>query len=400
MSSETELTLLPSDAVAGTAPEVSVLLPCLNEALTLGRCIDRARQALREHGIRGEIVVADNGSTDGSAAIALGRGARVVRVPEKGYGNALRGGIAAARGKYIIIGDADENHDFRQIPLFLEKLREGFDLVIGNRFKGGIEAGAMRPLHRYLGSPALNGIGRLFFHSPWGDQLCGFRGVSAAAAARMGLQATGMEFASEMAIRAVQLGMRVTEVPVTHLPDGRNRRPHLRTWRDGWRHLRLILLLSPRWLFLYPGALLMAAGLLVGLWLLPGPRTVRGVTFDIHTLLYAATAILLGFQAVAFAVFAKVAAVDAGLLRRDPRLEDWLQRARLEVGLAAGTGLMLAGFTASVYAVSFWGAKHFGELNPSRTMRVIIPAALALTLGGQTVLSSFFLSILLMRRRE
>jgi glycosyltransferase involved in cell wall biosynthesis len=381
-------------------PELSVVLPCLNEAETLRACIEKVQRAFREYGIAGEIIVADNGSTDGSPGIADRMGTRVVHVKSKGYGSALRGGIAAARGKYIIMGDADDSHDLTQIPLFLAKMREGFDLVVGNRFKGGIKPGAMPPLHRYLGSPVLTRVARLLFHSPFGDPHCGLRGFTKTAFLRMALRATGMEFASEMIVKATYLRMRITEVPTTQSPAGRSRPPHLRTWRDGWRHLRLMLLHSPRWLFLYPGALLMVTGLLSGLWLVPGPQTIKGVTFDIHTLLYAATAVLVGFQAITFAAFTKIYVIREGLLPEDLRLDRLLRLINLEVGLVIGGVLVALGLAASVYAVGLWGAQHFGDLNPSQTMRIVIPAAVSLALGGQVLLSSFFLSVLLLGRGQ
>lgn len=376
--------------------ELSVVMPCLNEAETLQECIEKVRQVLREHQIAGEIIVADNGSTDGSPDIAARMGARVVRVKDKGYGNALRGGTARARGRYVITVDADNSHDLAVIPTFLNKLQSGYDLVIGNRFTGGIQPGAMPRLHRYFGSPVLTRIGRLFFRSPCGDQQCGFRGFSREAFLKMRLRAPGMEFASEMVLKAASLRLRIAEVPTTHFPSGRQRSPHLRPWRDGWRHLRLMLLHSPRWLFLYPGVLLMASGLLVGLWLMPGPRVVKGIALDIHTLLYAATAVLLGFQAITFAAFTKISAIREGLLPEDLKLERLLRLTSLELGLGVGGLLVAAGFGASLYAVGKWGAQHFGDLDPVRAMRLIIPAVFSLTLGGQIMLSSFFLSVLLL----
>jgi len=376
--------------------ELSVVVPCLNEAETLPECIERVRRVLCEHRIAGEIIVADNGSTDGSSEIAARMGVRVVRVRDKGYGNALRGGTASARGKYVITVDADNSHDLAEIPTFLNKLQSGYDLVIGNRFTGGIQPGAMPALHRYFGSPVLTRVGQLFFRSPCGDQQCGFRGFSRVAFSKMRLRATGMEFASEMVLKAASLRLRIAEVPTTHFLSGRRRPPHLRPWRDGWRHLRLMLLHSPRWLFLYPGALLMASGLLVGLWLIPGPRVVKGIAFDIHTLLYAATAVLLGFQAITFGAFTKICAIREGLLPEDLRLEKLLRFTSLELGLAVGGLLVAAGLVASVYAVGSWGAQHFGDLDPVKVMRLIIPAVFSLTLGAQIMLSSFFLSVLLL----
>ena len=377
--------------------ELSIVMPCLNEAETLSACIEKARQGLTKHDIKGEIIVADNGSRDGSQDIARRMGAQVVQVETKGYGAALLGGISAARGEYIIMGDADDSYDFSKLWPFLAKLREGYDLVMGNRFKGGIKPGAMPALNRYLGNPFLSGIGRLFFRSPARDFHCGMRGFRRDAAHRMNLQTTGMEFASEMTVKATLLGMRVTEVPTTLSPSGRSRPPHLRRWRDGWRHLRFLLLYSPRWLFLYPGLLLMLAGGLVGLWILPGPRTAGPVTLDVHTLLYAAAAILIGFQSVAFAVFAKVFAISEGLLPEDPRLNRLFRYVTLEVGLSVGFALVAVGALGSIWALHAWETRSFGELDPSRLFRVVTPAVLALTLGCQVVLSSFFLSVLGLR---
>ncbi len=379
--------------------ELSVVMPCLNEAATLAACIGKAQRALHDDQIAGEIIVADNGSADGSPDIAAALGARVVAVPERGYGSALMGGIAAARGEYVVMGDADDSYDWSVLRPFLDKLRAGADLVMGDRFAGGIEPGAMPPLHRYLGNPVLTGLGRLFFHSPVHDFHCGMRGFRKAAILNLDLRTTGMEFASEMVVKATLARLRLAEVPVTLAPDGRGRPPHLRSWRDGWRHLRFLLLYSPRWLFLYPGAFFMALGLTVGLWLLSGPRAVLGVTFDVHTLLYAAMALVVGFQGVVFAVFTKIFAVSEGLLPEDPRLTRLFRYVTLETGLLVGGLLLLGGLAGSVYALHVWSGRAFGPLDPSRMLRLIIPSVTALMLGGEAVLSSFFLSILGLRRR-
>jgi hypothetical protein len=379
--------------------ELSVVMPCLNEARTLAACIAQIQHAVRTHRIEAEIIVADNGSTDGSAEIATSLGARVVPVATKGYGSALMGGIAAAHGRYVIMGDADCSYNFADIPRFLEKLRAGNDLVMGNRFLGGVHAGAMPFLHRHLGNPVLSFLGRLFFHAPCGDFHCGLRGVRIEACRRMDLRTTGMEFASEMVVKASLFGMKIVEEPTTLSPDGRDRPPHLRSWRDGWRHLRFLMMYSPRWLFLYPGLTLMVAGTLAGVWLLPRPRTAGSVTFDVHTLLYAAVAVLLGFQAIAFAIFTKLFAISEGLHPPDPLLDRLFRYVTLEVGLLIGAVLVLAGLGGSVYAVEIWGAHQFGPLDVSRTLRLAIPAALSLTLGVQTIFASFFLSVLGMKRR-
>lgn len=379
--------------------ELSILMPCLNEAETLATCILKAQSSLKKLNIAGEIIIADNGSTDGSQAIATRLGARVVAVAVKGYGSALMGGIAAARGKYIIMGDADDSYDFTKLEPFFQKLRSGYDLVIGNRFKGGIQPGAMPPLHRYLGNPVLTGMGRLFFRSPCGDFHCGLRGFSKAAIQKLDLRTTGMEFATETVVKATMYKLRITEVPTTLAPDGRSRRPHLRSWRDGWRHLRFMLLYSPRWLFLYPGLLLMTLGTLASGWLLISPRVVGGLTLDVHTLLYAAMAIVMGFQMVVFAVFTKVFGISEGLLPEDPRLTRLLRYIKLETGLLAGSLLLIMGVVMSLYAFNSWEAQFFGPLNPSKTLRLVIPAVTLITLGLETILSSFFLSILGLKRR-
>jgi len=396
----TETQSLPAEQIQidENGTELSILMPCLNEAETLATCIIKAQKALDDLNISGEIVIADNGSTDGSPEIATTLGARVVHVAEKGYGSALLGGIKAARGKYVIMGDADDSYDFTNLGPFIDKLRAGYDLVMGNRFRGGIAPGAMPPLHRYLGNPVLTGIGRLFFKSPSGDFHCGLRGFNKAAIERLNLRTTGMEFASETVVKASLHGLRITEVPTTLSVDGRSRPPHLRSWRDGWRHLRFLLVYSPRWLFLYPGLLLMIVGALVAGWLVLGPRVVDGITFDVHTLLYAAMAIVIGYQTVNFAVFTKVFAITEGLLPEDPRLSKLFRYVTLETGLIAGGLLFFGGLALSLYALSSWGAHSFGPLDPSHTLRLVIPAVALITLGLQTILSSFFLSILGLKR--
>ena len=383
----------------GPTLEVSIVMPCLNEADTLAACIRKAKRGLREEGLDGEVIIADNGSTDGSQTIALQEGARLVQVTARGYGNALMGGITNARGKYVIMGDADDSYDFSSIGPFVDRLREGYDLVMGNRFQGGIKPGAMPLLHRYLGNPVLSAVGRLFFASPCSDFHCGLRGFSKEAIFRMELQTTGMEFASEMVVKATLFKMRITEVPTTLSPDGRNRPPHLRSWRDGWRHLRFLLLYSPRWLFFNPGIVLMLAGLIVGIWLLPGPRTVQGVTFDVATLLYSMAAVFIGFQSVLFAIFTKTFAICEGLHSKDSSLNKWYRIFTLEKGLLVGAALTTIGLIGSIYALSDWRSQLFGPLDPVRTLRVVIPSILSLILGLQTILSSFFLSVLGMGRK-
>ena len=399
MTTESKTHAVEQDTTDTETLEISVVMPCLNEAETLAVCIRKARRALRDHGIAGEVVVADNGSTDGSVAIAIEEQARVVHVAAKGYGSALMGGIAAARGRFVIMGDADDSYDFLDLPRFLAKLREGFQLVMGNRFAGGITPGAMPPLHRYLGNPVLTFVGRLFFKADCGDFHCGLRAFDRAAILGLDLRTTGMEFASEMVVKAMLHGLSITEVPTTLSPDGRSRPPHLRSWRDGWRHLRFLLMYSPRWLFFYPGAVLALLGLTLGLWLLPGPRTVVGISLDVHTLLYAALAVILGVQSVMFALFTKIFAITEGLLPADPRLDRLFRYVTLETGLLAGAFLIVFGLAGSLLAVSDWSHHAFGPLNPSQTLRLAIPAMTALTLGVQIVLASFFFSILGLRRR-
>jgi hypothetical protein len=385
--------------VTGGTVEVSVVLPCLDEAATVESCVRTALDAIAGAGLTGEVVVADNGSTDGSQALAEAAGARVVQVEERGYGAALTAGIAAAHGEYVVMADADESYDLRDVPRFVAALREGADLVMGNRFRGGIEPGAMPKLHRYLGNPVLSWAGRTFFRSNVGDFHCGIRGLRREAALALDLRTTGMEFASEMVVKAELAHLRIAEIPVTLSPDGRDRPPHLRSWRDGWRHLRFLLLYSPRWLFLYPGAALMAVGLLAGAWLLPGGRRIGGVGLDVQTLLYAAMAVVLGYQSVVFAVFTKVFAISEGLLPEDPRVTRVFRYVTLETGLVFGALLVLLGLAGSVAGFLGWQSHDFGALDASRSLRVVIPSLTALVLGTQTVLAAFFLSILGLRRR-
>ena len=383
-----------SQGVEASELELTILMPCLDEEETIGLCIAKAQQTLKANAIRGEVLVADNGSTDRSREIAEQLGARVVRVERKGYGAALLGGIAAARGRFVIMGDADDSYDFANLMPFVEELRAGRDLVMGNRFRGGIAPGAMPPLHRYLGNPVLTAFGRLFFKSPSGDFHCGLRGFRREAIERLDLRTTGMEFASEMVVKATLLGLSITEVPTTLSRDGRSRAPHLRSWRDGWRYLRFLLLFSPRWLFLYPGFALIAVGAAMFALILPGPRTIAGVTFDVNTLMYASAAVVLGTQSVIFATFTKVYAVTHGLHPPDPRLDRLFRIVTLETGVVVGAILLLVGLVGSMIAVDFWGERSFGDLDPRQTLRLIIPATLFLALGFQIILSSFFLSVL------
>jgi glycosyltransferase involved in cell wall biosynthesis len=377
-----------------TAVEVSIVMPCLNEVETLASCIAEARQAIVKGGYAAEIIVADNGSTDGSQLVARELGARVVDVQRKGYGSALIGGIDAAQGRFVVMGDADASYDFAAIGPLIAKLRDGYDLVVGNRFLGGIEPGAMPWSHRWLGNPVLSSINKMFFHAPVGDTHCGLRAFTKDAYEKMRLRATGMEFASEMVIKASLKGMRITEVPVVLRPDGRSRPPHLRTWRDGWRHLRFMLLFSPRWLFLYPGLALLVVGLGLSALLIAGPLRIGGVRLDIHTMLVAGFLALLGYQLVLFAVFTKMFAIREGFHPPHPALQTLLRYITLEVGLLAGALMALGGLVALVLAVTSWQSAGFGNLNPSTTMREVIPAVVLLSLGTQTIFASFFISIL------
>ena len=384
---------------AGFEPELTILMPCLNESETLETCIRKAQDFLAANSVQGEIVVSDNGSTDGSQEIARRCGARVVDVPVRGYGAALIYGSSEARGRYIIMGDSDDSYDFSDLLPFVKTLREGYDVVMGNRLVGGIKPGAMPWKNRWIGTLALSAIGRIFFRCPVGDFNCGLRGFSMKAFRKMKLRTTGMEFASEMIVKATLLKLRIGEVPTTLSPDGRSRAPHLRPWRDGWRHLRFMLLCSPRWLFLYPGLLLTIAGLLSGAWLLPGPRTIGRVTLDIHTLFFSAIGVLLGFQAMLFAVFSKTFAIADGLLPPDRKMDRLYRVFVLEVWLVVGVLLVALGLTGAAGGVVVWERHAFGGLDPTHVMRIAIPSGLSLALGFQTILSAFFLSLLRMARK-
>jgi glycosyltransferase involved in cell wall biosynthesis len=384
------------------ALEVSVVMPCLNEADTVGSCVAKARQALESHGLAGEVIVADNGSSDDSRGIAERAGARVVPVAGRGYGSALMGGISAARGRYVIMGDADDSYDFGQVPRFVERLREGYDLVQGCRLPSGggqVLPGAMPLLHRIWGNPMFSLMARRWFRAPIHDVHCGMRGFTAGFYRRMDLRCTGMEFASEMIIKATLQGARIGEVPITLHPDGRTSHPpHLRTFRDGWRHLWFYLVYSPRWLFLYPGLALILLGLLC--YAIAMPRlTIGHVTFDVHTLLFGSLFVICGYQSILFAVFAKVFAITERLLPEDPRMTRLFRIVTLEKGLIAGGLAIAAGALCLAVAVGQWWATGFGPLDYDRTMRWVIPGVTITALGFQTLLSSFFLSVLGLRRQ-
>jgi hypothetical protein len=374
--------------------ELTILMPCLNEAETIETCVRKARGFLDSRGISGEVVVADNGSTDGSQRLAERCGARVVLIPTRGYGAALLGGIQAAHGTFVVMGDGDDSYDFTALDPFLDKLRGGSELVMGNRFLGGIEPKAMPPLHKYLGNPVLTGVGRLFFKSPCGDFHCGLRGFRRESILSLGLTSPGMEFASEMVVKATLHKLRIAEVPTTLARDGRSRPPHLRSWRDGWRHLRFLLLFSPAWLFLYPGFALLLSGIVAMTWLLPEPRVTGGVTLDVNTLVFTAAAIVCGFQATSFYVFAKTFAIRSGLLPEDPLVTRLREVLRLEIGLIVGSIMVVLGLALAAYAVGFWKVRAFGRLDPQHTLRIVVPAATLLILGLQVMFSSCLLSIL------
>ena len=380
-------------------PELTILMPCLNESRTLPNCIAQARIFLSQHQVTGEILVADNGSTDGSALVAEKAGAIVVHVKEQGYGATLMGGIQAARGKFIIMGDSDESYDFSNLLPFLEKLRAGYDLVMGNRFAGGIQPGAMPFLNRHLGNPILSWLGRLFFRTPIRDFHCGLRGFSRQAILDLDLCTTGMEFASEMVVKASLAGLKVTEVPTRLYPDNRDRPPHLKPWRDGWRHLRFLLLYSPRWLFLYPGLAAIGLGLAGCAWLLPGPRTIGNVVFDINSLFFFAGLILIGYQMVNFAVITRVFGLSDHLLLPENQGSRFLDNVSLERGILTGFIMAALGLAGSAVAVAYWKSRNFGDLDPAISFRLVIPGMTLLLLGTQTILSSFLISIIGLKRK-
>jgi glycosyltransferase involved in cell wall biosynthesis len=376
------------------APELSIVMPCLNEAKTVGTCVTKAFTWLHRHNVQGEVIVADNGSTDGSRAIAAGLGARVVAVASRGYGNALRAGIEAARAKFVIMGDSDDSYDFSALEEFVDKLRAGYDLVLGNRFQGGIAPGAMPALHKFFGNPLLTSVGRALYGSPSHDFYCGLRGFRRDAILSLALDAAGMEFAVEMIVKATIRNLRITEVPTRLSADGRDRPPHLRSWRDGWRTLRFFLLLGPRILFLYPGAALFLLGLAGTLILFAGNVEVGSVGFAEHTMVMTAAAINIGFESMLFWAFAKVIAVQRGLLRRDTFFERLRQAMPLERGLALGAILLLLGLIAFGLAVSEWSNVGFQQIARGNAIRLVIVSSTTLMLGVQIVYGSFFLYLL------
>ena len=372
-------------------------MPCLNEAETVAACVRKARGFLERTGIEGEVLVADNGSSDGSPELARDAGARVVRIAQKGYGSALLGGIRAAHGKFVIMADADDTYDFSRLDSFVDSLRARNTLVIGHRFRGGIRPGAMPALHRYLGNPLLSFAGRLFFSARIGDFHCGLRGVDRAAALKLGLSAPGMEFASEMIVKAALAGWRIAEVPTTLSPGGRSRPPHLRSWRDGWRHLRFLLMMTPRWLMLYPGVGLIIIGTAAELAILRGPIVIHGVGFDIHTMLYAAGATVLGVQLVLFSLLARTVGVLKNVLPMSRPLGRFLRVFTLERGILLGLSLGLNGFALAAYSVGSWAHARLGALDPTTMMRVAIPSVTLMLAGAEIVFASFLLGFIDLR---
>jgi len=382
--------------------EISVVIPCLNEAEMIASCVQEALDAIKESGLSGEVVVADNGSSDDSVAIAVQAGARVVTIDRKGYGSALMGGITAAQGTYVLMGDADGSYDFGELPKFLDLLDQGNDLVMGCRLPGGggrIEKGAMPWKHRWIGNPVLSGLGKLFFRSQVTDFHCGLRAFRRQAILSLGLKTTGMEFASEMVIKAGLQGLAIAQLPITLRRDGRSTPPHLRSFRDGWRHLRFMLLYSPKWLFIYPGLILLLLGLAGTIILLPKPLTVGGtITFDLNSLLVVSTSMLVGFQILCFGIFTKAYAVSTGLL---PGKKYWLRLIKgksVEAGIIIGLLIMLLGLGLLGYAVIGWESVHFGRLSYQASLRKVIPAVICISLGIQTVFSGFVLAMLGLER--
>jgi hypothetical protein len=387
-------------AEANPEIELSIVMPCLNEARTVGKCVDMARQALDEMAIHGEVIIADNGSSDGSREIAREHGARVVPVERKGYGSAIQGGIAAARGRYIIMGDADQSYDFSRIEPFVAALRKGNDLVMGNRFLGGIKPGAMPWHHRYIGNPVLTGILNLFFHSPIRDAHCGLRGFNKESYARLGLTTPGMEFASEMVVKACLHGQKITEVPIVLHPDGRDRPPHLRSFRDGWRHLRFLLLLCPLWLYLIPSGLLLGVGLSLMAWLTPGPQAVGRVVLDVHTMLLGSLCVILGYQTLWMWACAKIYGWTSGILPAQTFSKGVFEHFYLERGLLFGAALLLTGLGLNGWLVYTWYGSQLGPLEVQTTLRCALWGFTTMVLGVQTIYGSFFVSMMSMGGRR
>jgi glycosyltransferase involved in cell wall biosynthesis len=396
------------DARGGAAPdsrgtpevEVSFVLPCLNEAETLGGCIEAAQRCIRENGLAAEVVVADNGSTDGSRQIADRLGARVVPVAARGYGSALMGGLGAARGKYLIMGDADESYDFGDAMKFVTRLRAGDDLVMGNRFRGAIMPGAMPTKNRYVGNPVLTWIGRILFKCPVSDFHCGLRAFTKSAYELMDIRATGMEFASEIVVKATLRNMRISEVPITLYKDGRSRSPHLRPWRDGWRHLRFMLCLSPRWTLFVPGAALMLVGLVIGSLVASGPLVIGRTGFDVHTLIAASLALIVGYMWITTALAMRFFGLTTEIGPPSERLQRLFRIFTLERGLLAGGLAVALGVGLILWLVAHWARRNFGELDVRVTIRPMIVGSTLIALGVQTVLMSLVYSMLGLRHES
>lgn len=382
---------------AAVPPELTILMPCLNEARTLGSCIQKAKRFLARAGVEGEILIADNGSTDGSTTLASELGARVISVPSRGYGAALIAGVHAAAGRYVVMGDSDDSYDFEHLELFVDALRRGYQLVMGNRFKGGIAHGAMPPLHRWLGNPVLSGLGRMMYRCDVGDFHCGLRGFEREALLGLQLSSPGMEFASEMVLKASLARLRIAEVPTTLKPDGRDRPPHLRSWRDGWRHLRLMLLYSPSWLFLIPGAALFALGVAGQLALMPGMLVYGTVGLDVHTMLLCAGASIVGLQLILFGLLAKLFAFEQGILPRSKAAAAVIELVPVEAGLLLGLALIAAGAILTVSSLAAWTATGWGQLDPAVGMRIVIPAVTLVVGGTQVAFSAMFAGVLRLR---
>ncbi len=385
-----------SNVVPLGAPEIelSIVMPCLNESETLAVCIDKAQQFFTDSGVSGEVIIADNGSTDGSQAIAARLGARVVDVPRRGYGAAIAAGIDAARGRFVAMGDSDDSYDFLGLMPFVVKLRDGADLVMGNRFQGGIAKGAMPPLHRYLGNPVLSGLGRLFYNTPIGDFHCGLRAFRRDSVIGLRLKTSGMEFASEMVVKAQLAGLKIDEVPTTLSPDGRTRAPHLRSWRDGWRHLKFLLTYAPKWLFFYPGAALAVAGLVLLAALLPGSVSLGTVRLGVHTLLFAAAGIIIGAQLMSFAVLARLFGVRERLWPSSARTELARSWFTIDRGCVAGGIMIVSGLAVAVAALMGWAGKGYGDMDAEGLMRLAIPSVLLCSLGVQALVTGFFATLL------
>jgi len=380
--------------------ELTILMPCLNEAETLEICIKKANKFLKENKVEGEVLIADNGSTDGSQEIALKNGARVANIDQKGYGSALRGGCENAHGKYVIMGDADDSYNFLDLMPFLEKLRDGYELVMGNRFKGGIEKGAMPPLHKYLGNPVLSFIGRIFYPSNIKDFHCGLRGYNRASIQKLHLQTTGMEYASEMVVQSTLHKLKMVEVPTTLSPDGRTRPPHLRSWSDGWRHLKFLMMYSPNWTFLYPGLILAIIGLIVMGIIAIGPTKIGTVNFGINTMMYGSASLLVGVNISLFSLFTKAYALNSGFIPNSTKTVAIFEKFTVEKGVIIGAVLTVLGLVATIVAFVIWGNNSFGDLQPESIMKITIPASTLIAIGIEIVFASFFLGILEIKRER